>query len=149
MNLAYIAGFFDGEGSVGFTRCRSSVYPRVMIVNTNLPVLCSIQRRFGGDIRPLSLRKKGWKVGYVLRLGWSVAVNFLDKISPWVVVKAKQLHTVFAWEAIRPHRGKMTKEEQAVYRDCLTLLQDRMAWLNRKGPSFGTDPAVLASKRKK
>lgn len=134
MNLAYAAGFLDGEGNIGFGRCRASVFPRVLIVNTERNVLEAFRSRFGGDIKPLSGRKSNWKQGWVWRLSWSRAVNFLAKLEPHMRIKNRQAHTVFAWDAIRPGRG--AKWDQSA----LGLVTQRMTWLNQKGSVTGQDP---------
>jgi len=100
----------------------------------------SIKEQFGGDIKPLALRKEGWKQGYSLRICWSRAVSFLDKIKPWLLIKSLQAETVFAWDAIRPRTGKMTNVARAEYQDAVDLLRARMTWLNKKGENSEIDP---------
>ncbi len=39
MNLQYAAGFVDGEGCINFAKTRSSIYPRVLVTNTNIEIL--------------------------------------------------------------------------------------------------------------
>lgn len=148
MNLAYVAGFFDGEGCINFGRCRATIFPRILVVNTDRSILEMLQRKFGGDIKPLSLRKPGWKQGWLWRLSWSRAVDFLSAIEPYVRVKDRQIHTVFAWDAIRPRVGKLTAAKAAEYRDCLELLVKRMHWLNQKGENLEPDP-IIAEARKR
>jgi hypothetical protein len=139
MNIAYAAGVFDGEGCVQFTRCRTTVYPRVLVTNTNLELLHFFKDTFGGDIQPLSKRQANWKQGYYWRLSWALAVDFLNQISPWLIVKRDHAVTIFAWDACRPGRGKDWD------RDTVDLLVRRLAWLNMKGPLRGDDPAKEAA----
>jgi len=140
MNLAYIAGFFDGEGCVNFTKCRTSIYPRVLVVNTNREILEELRDRFGGDISPLSRREDGWKQGWSWRLSWSKAVDFLDKIEPWLVLKSKQAQTVFAWDAIRIGRGRKPENDKEDHAKAVDLLVKRMHWLNKRGDKDPIDP---------
>jgi len=140
MNIAYVAGFFDGEGCVNFASCRKSLFPRVLITNTDIDILQRIQKRFGGDINPLSLRKENWKQGYSLRISWSKAVEFLSEIYPYLFVKAAQAETVFAWDAIRLGSGKKTLQQKEDYKDSCDLLYRRMRWLNQKGNKDTVDP---------
>jgi hypothetical protein len=140
MNLAYAAGFVDGEGCIGFTRCRNSVYPRVLVTNTNIEILEEFKEKWGGDIKPLSLRKENWKQGYSWRISWSKAVDFLSQIEPYLKIKWPQAHTVFAWNEIRPGRGQKWDEE------CLEFLVDRISWLNKKGPKTDCDPLDIVLK---
>lgn len=43
----YVAGFFDGEGSVTYTTCNDRIYPVVCFYNTNKPVIEWIANIFG------------------------------------------------------------------------------------------------------
>lgn len=140
MNAAYVAGFFDGEGCVGFAKNRSTIYPRVLITNTNIDVLKQIQNMFGGDIKPLSKRKENWKQGFYLRICWQKAVDFLSEIYPYLVVKNCQAETVFAWDAIRLGSGTKDKSIRDEYADTCEMLIKRMHWLNKKGCVEGKDP---------
>jgi len=158
MNLAYIAGFVDGEGCIGFGRARTSIFPRVLITNTDREILEDIRDQFGGDIKPLAARRDRWKQGWYLRLSWSRAVNFLDAINPYLRLKAEQARTIFAWDAIRLGSGSVSKIRRVQYDDACSLLIERIKWLNSKGPRLMDDPinrvialsvAGKARKRKK
>ncbi len=127
MNLAYIAGFVDGEGCIGFSKCRTTIFPRVLVVNTNRGILEDLQVKFGGDIKPLSLRKSNWKQGWQWRISWTRAVNFLDKINPWLRLKSQQACAVFAWDTVRPGMGNDWDSETRDY------LVSYMKSLNMKG----------------
>src|SRR5262245_35104342 len=101
LSMQYIAGLFDGEGCIGFSRVRTTIFIRTLVVNTNRDILERLRDIFGGDIAPLAYRKDGWKPSYQWRLSWSRAIRFLDAISPWLVIKAPQVELAFAWDAIR------------------------------------------------
>ncbi len=147
MHLAYVAGIFDGEGCVGFGRCRTAVFPRIFVSNTNRDLLEALRDQFGGDINPASNRKAGWKQGWNWRLSWTAAVEFLDKISPYLRIKNRQAHTVFAWDAIRLGSGKSTQTDKAEYLDAVGLLTERMRWLNQKGQNDAEDPIDIALRK--
>ena len=128
--LAYMAGFVDGEGSIRFSKNRGLVYPTVLIVNTNRRILDDFQCVFGGDIHALSRNHKHttWKTAWSWRISWSKAVDFLELIYPFLRIKREQVHTVFAWEAIRFRSARKTAD-----RESIDLLVERMHWLNRRG----------------
>lgn len=51
--LAYLAGFFDGEGSIGFWksgRTEAHRYFRLSLANSNHDILLMFQAEFGGTI---------------------------------------------------------------------------------------------------
>lgn len=140
LELAYVAGIFDGEGCVRMTRIRNSWFPSVYVANTNLELLEALRCQFGGQIYKQCGRRVGWKQGYNWRLSWSSAVEFLDLIRQWLLIKDQQADTIFAWDAMRLGYGKRMDQE------VLELLVHRIKWLNKKGPRTEPDPidAVLA-----
>jgi hypothetical protein len=139
MNLAYVAGIFDGEGCVNFARLRRGLFVRVMVVNTNLELLKDLQAQFGGDISKLK-HKPGWKQGFSWRLCWSSAINFLNVIQPWLRVKHRQAETAFAWDAVRLGKGHATALKREEYLDSCSLLFDQLRWLNKKGSHRDPEP---------
>lgn len=134
MNRQYAAGFVDGEGCINFAKTRLSIYPRVLVTNTNLQILQDFQKKWGGDINALSLRKENWKQGYSWRISWAKAVDFLSDIEPYLKIKKYQAHAVFAWDAIRPGRGGK------VDKDSLEFLVSYVHWLNKKGINNEKNP---------
>ena len=97
LSLQYVAGFFDGEGSVGITGCKHKrgaglhTWLRVTITNTDTAILKEIHERCGGTLSKGRLLGVGWKEHRELRfLGWQ-AVVFMKKIRPYVRVKSKQI----------------------------------------------------------
>jgi hypothetical protein len=134
MNRQYAAGFVDGEGCIGFAKTRSSIFPRIIVTNTNLEILNEFKEKWGGDIKPLSLRKKNWKQGYYWRVSWSKAVDFLSDIEPYLKIKKMQAHAVFAWNEVRPGRGGKTDK------DSFDFLVSYVHWLNKKGVNNEKNP---------
>lgn len=130
MNLAYVAGLMDGEGSIGFTRSRSAMVPRVSITNTNLDLLDSLKSAFGGYITPLTGRKSGWKQAYAWVINNSKAVDFVARLEPWLRIKHEQVWLLFAWDAIRPGSGKQWSAEAL---ETLDMLNAQSKWLNHRG----------------
>lgn len=134
MNLAYVAGLLDGEGTVGFTRSRNGgrkvFVPRVSIVNTNLELLEALRKVFGGWIGLLSGRKSGWKRAYSWTLANATAVAFARKLSKWVRLKSNQCWLICAWDEIRPGSGGRWGREQIA---ACSLLNRQSKWLNWRG----------------
>lgn len=50
--LAYLAGFFDGEGSLGHWKSHNTRSFMMSVGNTNLEVLQDFQATFGGTVVP-------------------------------------------------------------------------------------------------
>lgn len=140
-SLRYMAGFVDGEGCIGFAKCRSSLYPQVVVVNTNREILEQFKKRFGGDIRPLSKRKSNWKIAYSWRVNWQKAVSFIDAIYPYLIIKTAQAELVFAWAAIKEGTSKRTRFDQD-HKDTLDFINSRSKWLNKRGVNNEIDPLI-------
>jgi hypothetical protein len=80
--LAYLAGFFDGEGCVYILRCRrprgyNYYYLEVSISNSMPEPLYLAQSLFGGTITVFQDARKGHKVVHRLRLRDSIAFSVL------------------------------------------------------------------------
>lgn len=111
--IAYIAGFFDGEGCVRIkesNRGGNSYYVIAHITNTNRRILEQIQDLFGGAIRT---QEKGTnKTIYNLCISSAEAVDFLKTLSPFLQEKLEQ-----ALLAIKFHEQKATMQ-----------LEEKMSW---------------------
>lgn len=102
--IAYIAGFFDGEGCVRIKRANqggNSYYVTTHITNSNLTTLEYIQSLFGGSI--MRQERGPNKTVYNLYLSSSEAVDFLTVLSPFLQDKKQQ-----ALLAIEYHHRKET-----------------------------------------
>lgn len=49
-NLAYVAGLFDGEGSIFILKANQTYFLCASITNTNLPVLTEVKELIGGQL---------------------------------------------------------------------------------------------------
>lgn len=87
-DLAYIAGFVDGEGCIRIKQTPTSYYLIVHVTNSYLPVLKFIQERFGGNLRMQEKTKN--KNIYNLHLSCGVARDFLKSIIGFLIEKKPQ-----------------------------------------------------------
>lgn len=88
MNWSYIAGFFDGEGSL----THNGKGYRIYIAQANEEVLIDIQRFFkSGHIIKVKKRKIYWKDSWVFYISKQENIyRFILHIAPYLIVK-KQL----------------------------------------------------------
>ena len=86
--LAWAAGFFDGEGCVRIKQASqrgNSFYVIAHITNSNRAILEQVQDLFGGTVRPQekSVNKTVWSY-YITS---SEAIDFLKTLSPFLQEK--------------------------------------------------------------
>lgn len=89
--IAYVAGFFDGEGCVRIKQASqggNSYYIWVAITNSNKETLDYIANLFGGMVR--RAEKTVNKVIYHFLITSSEAVEMLKVLSPFLQEKKKQ-----------------------------------------------------------
>ena len=108
MNIEYIAGLFDGEGSVRITfeKRRNKPYVFKMknptrgnfqmgasVANTHLYVLRKLKEKFGGRLSADSKRKDKphWKNCFTWSIASKSAENFLRAIEPFVIIKKNHI----------------------------------------------------------
>jgi len=91
MQDAYVAGLFDGEGSVGRYAYRASkngkTYYRLhaRIINTDRTLLDLIQAEYGGRVYPKYDKKRSH--GFDLHFTYRSAERFLHRILPYLILK--------------------------------------------------------------
>jgi hypothetical protein len=116
LDLAYVAGFVDGEGSINMGGGARQPHERLTITNTNLEVLQHIQTIIGGQIgghdRPT---KPHWKTQYYLCLTTRHAVRALRILEPFLVLKKKQAILMIRFSEEKPGLGQKWPEGQKEY----------------------------------
>lgn len=107
IDMAYIAGFFDGEGCVGIyyrkkNKDRNFVLQIALVQNASPSarhLLGSISLRFGGYVASRYPAKRE-------ALAWTAtglrAYYFLSQICPYLRLKKEQAEVAMAWQAGRP-----------------------------------------------
>ena len=96
VDLAYAAGFFDGEGCIMIAKNGAI---DVRITNTALNVLQKLQSTFGGNIgnRAQTVNKKQSAYGFY----GDNAIEFIKKIKPFLIEKLPQAETILEYYELR------------------------------------------------
>lgn len=127
-DLAYAAGFFDGEGCISITK-NGAV--DVRITNTAKSVLVKLQQLFGGTIG--NRTQKVNKTQYAYCLYGETAIEFIRQIKPFLMEKLSQAETLLEYYELRNNinsvsvpgeRGRFANPDRdllvQVFRDILT-----------------------------
>lgn len=113
IELAYLAGYFDGEGCISFAKAlKKYPYLTITLVTADLDSLKRFEAAFGGDVRPVKWGNKPHKRQlYFWQKGGQNAQMILLALYPFLSAK-KQIAEL----ALRPnftggHGKPLTKEE--------------------------------------
>ena len=101
--LAYLAGFFDGEGCVTIIKGKNHLgnvqYSlRVIVVNTNDYVLHLYKLSFGGRIQKRKYKKPEWRDCYAWELSSTRAYDSLKCMYPYLTLKKAQADLAFEFQ---------------------------------------------------
>lgn len=111
--IAYIAGFFDGEGCIRIKQASqkgNSYYVIAHITNTNHSILTEIEYLFGGKVRK---QERGVnKTVYNWSLSSSEAVDFIKTLSPFLKEKLEQAKTAIYFHE---HKQDMSLKTKVLY----------------------------------
>lgn len=136
-DLAYIAGFFDGEGTLGIFKTRNRYELRADITNTCLPALLWIKEKLGGLGSICGYgqnQRRDRKTPYKLRFSPRQAKKFLELI--WSFLLEKRVRALMAIEyQNKKEDGLMTPELTKLYRMVVRTLSTKSRGENVEGPS--------------
>lgn len=109
ITLQYIAGFFDGEGSIGIyyrQKTKDGFHLRTQLTNNKNKdaqrLMSYLIDRFGGNLSE-QVTLSG-NIKYNWQLNSDKAVYFLKKIAPYLIFKKDQAIIAINWQEQRPKR---------------------------------------------
>lgn len=145
-DLAYLAGFFDGEGYVGvvFGMAAGQHTLRVTVTNNYRPTLTRYRDRWGGSVRNPSISESGngGKLAWTWQATGHEAIVFLKAILPYLDCKKPQATLAISFPM--GQRGK--RVSPADYRRRATL-DRRLKQMKRAVRTVGpqeNDPLRIA-----
>lgn len=114
MDLRYIAGLFDGEGSVGVygdQRKKQGFHLRTQLCQgankLSQQIFDELMVNFGGNLSTATSLSS--KPCYNWQLNSDKAVRFLEAITPYLRLKKEQAEIAADWQKTRP---KMTRDKR-------------------------------------
>jgi hypothetical protein len=103
IDLAYLAGFFDGEGCV---RAREDGHIGVVVSQVGAVPLSRFQELFGGNVRELRRPASPlWRSVSQWALYGRRSINFLEAVLPYLTVKAEQARLAIQLQRLIPPIG--------------------------------------------
>jgi hypothetical protein len=137
-DLAYLAGFIDGEGSICIFTSRVRGYRRdhlrLDVYNTDEATLLWIQSTFGGRVHKVKQRAERvimtWKQEYTWTAGPKHAAQVLKGCLPFLKGKRKQAELFIQHQATSNRNGHRTPTDVLAVRDAII---EQLKSLNRRG----------------
>ena len=119
---AYIAGFFDGEGSISINKFRANnpnykcphYILTVTLTNTNLEIIEEIHEKLGASkqMRKREWGKSHWKTCYAWMASANKALIVLKLIRPYLKVKAKQADLAISFQESKMSNRKWVSSDK-------------------------------------
>lgn len=150
MDLSYLAGFFDGEGSISISRIKGKLGRNdifvvlISISNTNPEILSYICKEFGGNFHQTKHQiKDGYKRKNIYK--WSasskIAENFLSKILPYLILKKEQANMALEFQKTLKRKGNQRLSvDELDYRKMVKLkimeLNQKEYYINKLGGRY-------------
>lgn len=117
LDIAYAAGFFDGEGCIFIDQNNHAYTLEVTIGQNKKDPLEWIRERYGGSLR-LQNSETWTGPKWLWKLRSDQALLFLIDILPYLIVKKEQASTAIEYQSNKITRaGKRTSEEEIIKRD--------------------------------
>ena len=136
--LAYIAGFFDGEGYIGVIEYHNTHKLLVTVTNTDDSIPNLLKDFFGGTIHVYWDGNPKHRTRYTWRLDSKKAVVFLSAIQPYARQKSKHIRLALEFQMTQHHGSTPGKwgygssrytDDEWEYREYLC---EEMAILNKR-----------------
>lgn len=150
---AYLAGFFDGEGSISTSRDPRRpycCYVSINVTNTDLVPLRLFVRAYGGSICKKTKAKNNVKDCYAWRCyNGKDALWALCRMLPWLTVKRKRARTAIIVLQNRPLRasgGQISAYQKAAITKALDnqfVMEVDTRWVPDKNPNPVLDAPVI------
>lgn len=96
MHLAYMAGYFDGEGCVTISSNNSSV--ACSVTNTYPNVLNEMKEMFGGSVENKGSPKAQWRNAYRFCVYSQRACDMLEQLLPYLQEKRPQVELALEFQ---------------------------------------------------
>lgn len=117
LNLGYVAGIIDGEGSIMLIKKDSaSKYrtPMVTVSSTTRELLEYLKFHFGGCILTKNEKRENYKESFTWKIEYDKALECCELIQPYILVPEKSYRIdllLNQYKAVTKRNGKYSNEE--------------------------------------
>ena len=112
VEIAYLAGLIDGDGTISIQADRGKHKPVVSISNTNREVLEWCKNLIGqGSISSKKTYKKHHTPSFNLRWEYDIALDIAKKCCPYLIIKKERAECILGWKLVVKRNGKYTPKE--------------------------------------
>ena len=145
LDCAYVAGYFDGEGSISiatpYSKRNDKRYHRlhVSITSTDFETLDWFQQHFGGVVTSHRLGVGNAKPSARWQVTGQIAEQFIRTIIPYLRHKRERAEIALAIRALKVKQGGQSKGRKGVVRVTSEIyeqreaLRQRLLELNKRG----------------
>lgn len=139
IKLAYIAGFIDGEGTIGLYKHVNQhvsngfqFVPQLSVGHTSRNALLQLAYTLGGTVcGPYKASNPKWKSTYQWTLTHNKALHAVSRILPYLSLKREQARLVI--EAATILKRRRGAAGHGAFPTRLLEIYDELQFLNRKG----------------
>ena len=135
--LAYFAGYFDGEGSIGIYKHKSKSCKRgytfellCQISSTEHEVIWLFREKFGGSFRSFKHKETKKKRIWMCQICSRQALKFLQRIYPFLKLKKAIAQLAIEFQSKKKWGQNLTDEEYQ-YQE---MMREKISFLNKKRP---------------
>lgn len=110
---AYLAGLFDGEGSISITHTEHTQYIMITLSNNCKSLLLGIKDAFGGGLAQSTQHKQCWQWAANNQL---VATKFLETVLPYLVLRKAEAEIAVQLTRTACRQGQNYTDQQRLVR---------------------------------
>lgn len=131
-DLAWAAGFLDGEGCIQLAKPSNKVHAStrsVLVHCTQLKrePLDKLAAMFGGNVRPMRLNKQGYQIWQWNVTRAELVINCLEGVLPYLTSKRAEAEVVLAYAKTVKRRGKVPLSPMLIVRRNYLIRQHEQA----------------------
>lgn len=115
LQIGYIAGIIDGEGSICLTRNAPNEHrsPVLSVSSTTKEMLDYLKENLGGSISTVKKDKESYKDAWHWKIKGNKAIEILKVIEPYLLVPEKRKRAkliIDEYKSVTPRNGKYSAE---------------------------------------